>query len=169
MQSKSYREIVAECAQQVNEIFPWDLIAAQEGGKEYLLIDIRCPSEFQVMHIENSTNVPRGILEMACDFGYEETVPELVRSREKAILLICRSGNRSILAAHTMQLMGFREVISLKTGLRGWSDYELPLVFSNGLPVKQEIADRYFEPDVSPEQQGLEPAQGATGRGVVTR
>ena len=138
----------------MTELFPWDVVESQESGVEYLLLDIRCPSEFQVMHIDGSINVPRGILEMACEFGYEETVPELVRAREQKILVICRSGNRSILACDTMQQMSFKDVISLKTGLRGWNDYELPLVFSNGNTVPQEIADRYFEPDVTDEQLG---------------
>lgn len=154
MQRETYKTLVAAVAPLVQELFPWDVEEAQQAGKAFMIVDVRCPSEYQVMQIDGSMNVPRGILEVACDYGYEETEPELVESRDREILVVCRSGNRSILAAHTMQLMGFKHVYSLKTGLRGWNDYELPLVFSNGNSVPQETADKYFESVVEAEKLG---------------
>ena len=154
MTRQTYNTLVAKVAPQVKELFPWDIVSQQETGKEFLFLDVRCPSEFQVMHIEGSLDVPRGILEVACDYGYEETEPELVEARDKNIVVICRSGNRSILAAYTMQLMDYKHVYSLKTGLRGWNDYELPLFFSNGNEVPIETADKYFETILSTEQLG---------------
>ncbi len=149
---ETYKTMVAQVVSQVKELFPWDIIEQQKQGKEFLFLDVRCPSEFQVMHIDGSLDVPRGILEVACDYGYEETEAELVEARDKNIVVICRSGNRSILAAYTMQLMAYKHVYSLKTGLRGWNDYELPLVFSNGKQVPIETADGYFETIISSEQ-----------------
>jgi rhodanese-related sulfurtransferase len=154
MERQSYTSFVAKVVSQVKELFPWDVIEMQQKGKEFLFLDVRCPSEFQVMHIEGALDVPRGILEVACDYGYEETEAELVEAREKHIIVLCRSGNRSILAAYTMQLMGYKHVYSLKTGLRGWNDYELPLFFSNGNKVPLETADKYFETVLSTEQLG---------------
>jgi rhodanese-related sulfurtransferase len=111
------------------------------------------------MHIQDSLLVPRGILETACEYNYEETVPELVQAREREIVVVCRSGNRSALAAYTMQLLGYRNVSSMKTGLRGWNDYELPLVSASGRVVPIEEADEFFStrlrPDqIEPEKQG---------------
>lgn len=154
MERQTYKSLVSAVAPHVKELFPWDVVEDQEAGKDFLLLDVRCPSEFQVMHIDGSLDVPRGILEVACDYGYEETEPELVEARDRSIVVICRSGNRSILAAHTMQLMGYQHVYSLKTGLRGWNDYELPLVFASGNPVPIETADKYFETVLSTEQLG---------------
>lgn len=156
MQHATYKTLVAAVAPLVKELFPWEVMEAQENGTDFLILDIRCPSEFQVMHIDGSLDVPRGILEMACDYGYEETEPKLVEARDNHVLVVCRSGNRSILAAHTLQLMGYQHVYSLKTGLRGWSDYELPLVFTNGNPVPQETADKYFETVLTPSQRGAQ-------------
>ena len=65
---------------------------------------------------------------------------------------ICRSGNRSILAAYTLQLMGYENVKSLKTGLKGWTDYEQPLVDNNNKDVDIDDADEYFASKVRPEQ-----------------
>lgn len=154
MTRQTYSSMVTKVAPQVEELFPWDIIEQQKKGKEFLFLDVRCPSEFQVMHIEDSLDVPRGILEIACDYGYEETEAELVEARDQHIVVICRSGNRSILAAYTLQLMDYKHVYSLKTGLRGWNDYELPLVFSNGTTVPVDTADKYFETILSTEQIG---------------
>ncbi len=156
MHRETYKTMVAKVAPMVKELFPWDIIEQQEQGKDFLFLDVRCPSEYQVMQIEGSLNVPRGILEVACDYGYEETEPEVVEARDKDIIVICRSGNRSILAAYTMQLMAYKHVYSLKTGLRGWNDYELPLVFSNGNVVPLETADKYFDSVLTPDQLGSE-------------
>jgi rhodanese-related sulfurtransferase len=124
---KHFTDLIAECLPQVDEIFPWDLEQKLQQAEPPLLLDVREADEFSALHIPGSINVPRGILESACDWDYDETVPELAAGREREIIVICRSGNRSILAAHTMQRMGFRHVASLKTGVRGWNDFEQPL------------------------------------------
>jgi hypothetical protein len=65
---------------------------------------------------------------------------------------VCRSCNRSVLAAFSMQLMGYRKVSSMKTGLRGWYDYELPLVNTEGRTLPLEEADEYFTTRLKPDQ-----------------
>jgi len=149
---KSYQNIIADCLKTVNEIFPWDLQECLESKQSPMLLDIREPSEFEAFHIKNAMNVPRGILEASCDYGYDETVPELAMARDKEVIVICRSGNRSVLAAHTMQLMGYQSVKSLKTGVKGWNDYELPLLDINKQIVDIDEADAMLLPNVKPEQ-----------------
>ncbi len=104
------------------------------------------------MHIEGALLVPRGILESSCEYNYEDTIRELVEARERDVILVCRSGNRSVLAAYTLQLMGYSRVASMKTGLRGWNDYELPLVNASGRMVPVEVADEYFTTRLRPDQ-----------------
>ena len=148
---KRFIDLVAETAERVNEIFPWDLEEILQQ-REVMLLDIREPYEFEAMHIAGSINVPRGILETACEYDYEETVPELVEARDKEIIVICRSGNRSVFACDVMQQMGYQNVTSLKTGLRGWADYEQPMVKSDGETVDEDEADEFFTPKLRPEQ-----------------
>lgn len=152
---KKFTELVADSLREVDEIFPWDLEERLESEPGLLLLDVREPEEYQSMHIQGSLNVPRGILETACEWGFEETVPELVRARERELVVVCRSGNRSALAARVMQQMGYGRVTSLKTGLRGWSDYELPLVNGDREAVDQDAADEFFTAKLRPDQ--LEP------------
>jgi rhodanese-related sulfurtransferase len=123
-----------------------------ETEPKLLLLDIRERDKFEVLHIEGSLNIPRGILETACEFGYEETNSELASAREREIVVICRSGNRSALAALSMQVLGYQRVSSLKTGLKGWTDAELPLIGGDGKSVDIDEAEDYFVPRLSPEQ-----------------
>jgi rhodanese-related sulfurtransferase len=134
-------------------MMPWDLEEYLEAHSDAMIVDIRETHEYDTMHIADSLNVPRGILENACEWDFEETEPALVEARSRPVVLVCRSGNRTALAAYTLQLMGFERVISLKTGLRGWNDYELPLVDIEEKPVDMEDADRYFANKILPEQR----------------
>ena len=94
----------------------------------------------------------RGVLESACDWGYPDTLPGLVQARTQPVVLVCRSGNRTALAALTLQQMGYEQVSSLKTGVRGWNDFELPLVNNQGEPVDIDVADEALSPPVLPTQ-----------------
>jgi len=149
---KNFIELVRECLTDVREIMPWDLEERLRENPDLMIVDVREPYEFSAMHIPGSVNVPRGILESACEWDYEETVPELVQGREREIVVVCRSGHRSVLAAYSMQLLGYSNVVSLQTGLRGWKDYEQPLVDAAEAEVDLDDADVYFTPQIRPEQ-----------------
>ena len=150
---KTFAELVRDLQHAVQEVFPWDIEERTNVGDVPLILDVREESEFAAMHIADSLNVPRGILETACEYDYEETVKELVEARDRDIVVVCRSGNRSVLAAHTMQLMGYTRVSSMKTGLRGWNDYELQLVNADEQAVSVEEADEFFTTRLRPDQE----------------
>jgi rhodanese-related sulfurtransferase len=154
MARETYKTLVAKLAGQVEEVFPWDLEEELASEHPPLLLDIRCPSEFAAGHIPGSINVPRGILESAVDYGYDETEPELVEARDRRVVVICRSGNRSLLACHTLGLMGYTSLASLRTGLRGWNDYELPLIDASGAQLDFDRVDELFTSHPTPEQLG---------------
>jgi len=149
---KTFQELVDAALQRVEELFPWDLEEETSNNSDLMLLDIREPYEYEAMHIQGALNVPRGILETSCEFDYEETVPELASARERDIVVICRSGKRSALAADIMQQMGYKKVKSLKTGMRGWSDYEQDMVNGDGNLVDEDTAIDFFTPKLLPEQ-----------------
>jgi rhodanese-related sulfurtransferase len=150
---KRFTDLVEAALIDIPEQFPWDIEKKMSNSESPpLLLDIREADEFAAMHIQGSLHVPRGILESACEYGYEETVKELVEARDRDIVVICRSGNRSALAACTMKLMGYQQVCSMKTGLRGWNDYELPLLDATGHSVPVDVADEYFTARLRPDQ-----------------
>lgn len=145
-------DLVSNCLAGIREIMPWNLVDRMKENPELLVLDVREPVEFDAMHIAGAINVPRGVLEAACEWDYEDTVPELVQARAREVVVVCRSGRRSVLAVHIMQQLGYSNVVSLRTGLRGWNDYEEPLVDGNGNPVDAAVADLFFLPKVRPEQ-----------------
>jgi rhodanese-related sulfurtransferase len=144
MKAMRLQDLLAECRQHVGEIFPWDLKERLDAGSTLLLLDVREPHEFACAHIAGSLSVARGILEMACEEGYDDTVPELAAAREREIVVICRSGQRSLLAARTLRRLGYNNVVSLRTGLKGWNDDEYPLVDARDRAVAVEAADTCF-------------------------
>lgn len=142
---KTFNDLIAEAQPRVTEIFPWDLESLlADDSRDTLLIDIREPAEFATAHISGAINVPRGILESAVEYDYEDTLPELVEARDREVILICRSGNRTVLAADTLQTMGFKRVVSVKTGMRGWADDDRPVVDQQGNAVDPDDAFEYF-------------------------
>jgi rhodanese-related sulfurtransferase len=145
-------ELIRYCLSDVKEILPWNLVDRLKDNPHLLILDVREPDEFDAMHIPGSLNVPRGILESACEWDFEETEPELVNARGREVVVVCRSGHRSILAAHSLQVLGYENVVSLKSGLRGWNDYEEPLVNQAGELVDPEVADEYFTAKLRPDQ-----------------
>lgn len=149
----TFNQLLKNAQQEIDELYPWDVEEMIEAKEEFIILDIREPYEYRNMWIENAINVPRGVLETACEWGFDETMPDLVRSRDKKILLVCRSGNRSLLAAQTMKHMGYETVYSLKTGLKGWNEYDLPLFNDEG-EVDLEAAEAYHIPRVSDDQLG---------------
>jgi len=144
MKRITYRHLVAEIAPQIKECFPWDVEEKLDAGEKPLFLDVRENQEYDTMCIEGSLHVPRGILETAVEWDHEETEPDLVQARNKHIIVVCRSGSRSVFATYTLMQMGYQHVTSLKTGLRGWNEYDLPLVDMEGNEVDPELGDKYF-------------------------
>jgi len=150
---KRYADLVADALTRVKEIQPWDLSKQLAAGRELVLLDVREPAEFAMLRIPGAINVPRGVLEQSCEWDYDETVPLLAAGRELDIVVICRSGYRSVLVADVMQQMGYISAVSLKTGVRGWSDYEQPMVNAEGDELDADDGDVLLAPRVRPEQR----------------
>ncbi len=150
---KRYKDLLADARRRVAEVMPWELRDRIAAMTPPLLVDVREADEFARVHIPGSLHVPRGVLEQACEWDYDETVPALAAGRQTPIVLVCRSGNRSLLAADVMQALGFTAVVSLQTGVRGWNDFELPLVDAAGQPVDGDLAAAWLAPPLRPDQR----------------
>ncbi|MGE0854966.1 MAG: rhodanese-like domain-containing protein [Hyphomicrobiaceae bacterium] len=157
MERESYKSLAEKAAREVRELMPWDAAELREQHSDVIVLDVRERSEFEAAHIPGSLNVPRGILEAACEYDYAETVPELVEARERAIVVVCRSGNRSAMAALVMHLIGYRNVSSMRLGMKGWNDADLPLVDCRGVAVDADDVAHLIEPRLAREQ--IDPAR----------
>ena len=142
----NFDDFLAQVRDNVPEVLPWDVEYIFEGKSDALVVDVREESEFSKAHILGSMLVPRGILESAADHGFEDTVAELADGRDKEVILVCRSGRRSLLAANTLRLMGFKNVKSLRGGVRGLYDSGYALHNIWGREVPEEELDIFFYP-----------------------
>lgn len=150
---KRYDDLVSDALMRVKEVMPWDLKKMLSSNNGIFLMDVREPSEFSLLHIPGSINVPRGILEQSCEWDYDETMPELASRRDLEIVVICRSGKRSVLAADVLLQMGFVNAVSLRTGVRGWNDYEQPLRDISGKVLDPDEADILLAPNLRSDQR----------------
>lgn len=78
------------------------------------LIDTREESEYVAGHIDGAILLPRGMLEFKLG-----AISELA-DKSKTVLIYCRLGNRSALAAQTMQQLGYTNVLSMAGGFEAW-------------------------------------------------
>lgn len=79
-----------------------------------VVLDVREAAEFDMGHLPTAVNVPRGVLEFRVGAHPALTDPQ------QPILLYCKNGGRSTLAAHTLKQMGFDNVRMLVGGFDGW-------------------------------------------------
>jgi len=91
-----------------------------DEGQKIILIDTREDAEWSRGHIPGAIHLGRGIIER----DIEKTVPD----KDAAVVLYCGGGFRSALAADNLQKMGYRNVISMDGGWRGWTEAGFPII-----------------------------------------
>ena len=119
-------DLVAEARHQVHEIGPGQFSARAKGCT---LIDVREPAEFDTGHIAGAVNIPRGVLEFQVDAhpAVANVSDPALSHKDQPIVLVCRTGGRSALAALNLQRMGFSDVRSIAGGITDWAAAGLPL------------------------------------------
>jgi rhodanese-related sulfurtransferase len=90
-----------------------------DDGEKLILVDTREDTEWARGHIPGAIHLGRGIIER----DIEKTIPE----KNTPIVLYCGGGFRSALAADNLQKMGYRNVISMDGGWRGWTEAGFPV------------------------------------------
>ncbi|MDE3174688.1 MAG: rhodanese-like domain-containing protein [Pseudomonadota bacterium] len=87
--------------------YPALVKALREGA--VALVDVREANEYNAGHVEGSVLHPMSVFN-------PEKLP-----RDKPIVLICRSGNRSMTALKAARAVGFTEIWHYKGGAIGWT------------------------------------------------
>ncbi len=124
---RTVQDMVAEAKARIREIGPDQLREMQARGVP--VVDVREPGEFAEGHIPGAVNIPRGVLEFEVD-GHPAV--NCVRDpalghRDQPVILNCRSGARSAMAADALRQLGFAEPLSLAGGFMGWANAGLPV------------------------------------------
>src|SRR5262245_38774512 len=109
--SQTYQELLARAREHVPEIEVDELSRLLDDTDGPLLVDVREQAEWDEGHIPGAVHVPRGFLESRIAG---------VAGRDREIVISCQSGTRSLLAARTLQDMGYESVRSLHGGFTRW-------------------------------------------------
>jgi rhodanese-related sulfurtransferase len=113
MTHKSGTDLIEEAKTRIKEVTPSEAMRMSEADPSIVYLDVREPNEWNLGRIPSAIFIARGNLESRI----EATIP-----REKKIIIYCARGNRSALAADTLQQMGYSDVASMSQGFLGWVD-----------------------------------------------
>ena len=114
MPMPEFKQLVNEAKKEIQEIVPEDLREMRSAAQDFVLIDVRDKEEASKGMIPGAVHISRGML--------EHNIDQVTSDKDKKIVRYCGGGSRSALSAWMLKKMGFKDVISLAGGYRGWSD-----------------------------------------------
>lgn len=141
----STADAIGDLRGRIREVSPTEALAEQ--GRGALLLDVREQHERDDGMPTGAIGLSRGFLELK--------IADTEANTERPILTLCGSGTRSLLAADTLQNLGYRNVASISGGFRRWQEDALPVTTQT--PLDADAAERYARqlqlPNVGPEGQ----------------
>lgn len=87
--------------------------------KNAFVLDVREPSEYESGHLLNAKLIPLGKL--------KARIAELEKQKDKPVVVVCRSGNRSGTACAILSKQGFTQAYNLMGGMMAWQKSNLPV------------------------------------------
>lgn len=118
--SEGFLKLVKDAKTRVKEEDYRETKKRLDAGDKFVLVDTREDSEWARGHIPGAIHLGRGVIER----DIEKTVPD----KNTRVVLYCGGGYRSALAADNLQKMGYRDVISMDGGWRGWTEAGFPVI-----------------------------------------
>lgn len=124
--SREPRDPLERARARVADIGP-ESLAALDGA---LVIDVRERDEWSEGHLQGAVHLSRGFLELR--------IAQLAPDPARPLVVYCQTGVRSLLAAATLQELGYRDVRSLAGGYQAWRSQGRAVV----VPPVMRAADR---------------------------
>ena len=84
-----------------------------------LVLDVREDSEVASGRIAGAKHIPLGSL--------QKRMGDIEKYKDKPVVVYCRSGNRSAVAASQLTAAGFQDVVNLQGGVQAWQTAGMPL------------------------------------------
>jgi rhodanese-related sulfurtransferase len=108
-------------AQQLQAADGVDVKQAQSMNKQgALLLDVREPDEYSAVHAPEAKLIPLGEL--------SARLQEIASYKDKPIVVMCRSGNRSAKAVALLKEAGYTQVSNVKGGIKSWESEGLQVI-----------------------------------------
>jgi rhodanese-related sulfurtransferase len=116
--STGFLQIVNDAKQRVREVGVDEVKEKLDHREKFVIVDVREESEFAKDHLPGAVHLGKGVIER----DIEQRIPD----RDTALVLYCGGGFRSALAADNIQKMGYRNVLSMDGGVKGWREKGYP-------------------------------------------
>lgn len=84
-----------------------------------VVVDISAAADFNRGHIVNARNLPPSRL--------AKPDAEVLKLKDRKLLVVCRSGQSAVAAAHSLRKLGAAEVAILKGGMAQWRSEQFPV------------------------------------------
>ena len=111
----------------------WSLIRGGAGGagvsplqatlminrEDAIVVDVREPHEYAAGHVPNARHIPMGQV--------DKRLGELDRFKDKPVIVVCQSGNRSSSTCNALTKRGFEKVYNLSGGISAWEQAGMPV------------------------------------------
>ena len=117
---EGFLRLVREAKTRIKEEDFREIKKKLDAGEKITLVDTREDNEWARGHIPNALHLGKGVIER----DIEKAIPD----KETTLVLYCGGGYRSALAADNLQKMGYRNVISMDGGWRGWTEAGFPTI-----------------------------------------
>jgi rhodanese-related sulfurtransferase len=117
--SEGFEKLVSDAKTRVRETTVQDVQKRMEKGEKLNLVDVREDSEWAKGHLPGAKHVGKGVIER----DIETTIPD----KNAEVILYCGGGFRSALAGDALQKMGYKNVVSMDGGWRGWTEKGYPV------------------------------------------
>jgi rhodanese-related sulfurtransferase len=110
----TFQDLCDSAKSRIQEISTDEAEKRLKSPDSVVVIDVREQDEYRAGHVPNALGIGRGILE----YHIADEVPDTGQE----IILYCRGGNRSALAADSLRQMGYSNVHSMVGGYRKWNE-----------------------------------------------
>ncbi|MFP4458923.1 MAG: rhodanese-like domain-containing protein [Candidatus Zixiibacteriota bacterium] len=118
---ESVTEMVNEARIGIEEITADELRKKLDANEEIFLVDVRTQSEYDEDYIGMAINIPRGILEFNIGIQeYWDRWAMYAPQKDSEIIIYCKKGDRSALAADAIKKLGYKNVKNLRGGWLVW-------------------------------------------------
>ena len=124
MQTKT-KVLVEEARAQTKQVSIQELKKAIDEDEDMVIFDVRTHREYEAAHISEAINVSRGLLE----FSVWSVEPD----QDEKIYVYCKSGARAALATKLLNSLGYKNAVSVATGMVDWA--------KSGYPLQTSITD----------------------------
>jgi len=113
--------MVEQAAKVVTTVTPQELMNIMETEEIFNVVDVRQNNEYYHGFIPGSINIPRGSLEFnIATESFWENEGLYMPQKEETLVLYCKKGKRSTLAAQTLMQMGYKKVLVIDGGWKNW-------------------------------------------------